>query len=373
MGQDRFEGIQAARAVAALSVVYFHSWTVLDRFPKDTAHPIACLASYGWIGVDLFFAISGFVIALVVSRPDFNAREFLIRRAFRLYPLWLLLLTLWALLAWAWRGARPIETLGYFFYSVTLLPTREFPFYDIGWSLQHEMIFYAMAAAIIPLFGIAGLTIVLALSVVANHVLPLPWYLSNLTAYHGEFLAGLLAFQLLPRLRWLGALLPIGAGLFGLYFCIFIWGDRPYFPIALFFLIIGFANLGTIRDPLLRGLVALGDASYSIYLIHPLFFTIVKAATLGFSSVLWLEEPTRWTAIMLALILAEISWRTIEAPMISLGARLSRIRLVDFLDRAVRRIDRDRARADGSRRHIEPIRSARRQAGDDPGLTKRYE
>lgn len=324
MGKERFEGIQAARAIAALSVCYFHSWSILDRFPKDTAHPISVLANYGWIGVDLFFAISGFVIALVVSRSDFDARDFLIRRVFRLYPLWLALLTLWAICAWSWRGFEPKETLGYFLYSATLLPTEQFPFYDIGWSLQHEMIFYVIAATIVPLFGIRGLSIALALSVAADHLLPLPWYLASLASYHGEFLAGLLAFQMLPRLRALGALLPIAAGVFGLYYFTVEWGGRAYFPIALFFLIVGFANLRSVTDPALRGLAALGDASYSIYLIHPLLFFIAKAFTIAFSSVTWIEEPVRWVAILVVPVLAEISWRNIERPMISLGSRLTK-------------------------------------------------
>src|SRR5690242_4289851 len=159
MNHDRLPGVQIARAVAALSVMYFHSWTALDRFPRGTAHPIAFLAEHGALGVDLFFAISGFVICLVVSRrAAFDALPFMVKRVFRLYPLWLVTLTSFAVLALAWRNPLPSETLGFFLYSASLLPTEQiFPFYDIGWSLQHEMAFYVIVAIIAPWAGVSGI------------------------------------------------------------------------------------------------------------------------------------------------------------------------------------------------------------------------
>jgi peptidoglycan/LPS O-acetylase OafA/YrhL len=209
---QKLPGIQIARAVAALSICYFHSWTILDRFPKGTSHPIAWLAERGWLGVDLFFAISGFVICLIATRSGFNVRPFLIRRAFRIYPLWLLMLTLFALMAWLWRGALPTETIGYFLYSATLLPTENFPLYDIGWSLQHEIMFYLVVALVTPLFGVSGIILALCASVAVNHLLNLPWYFANLAFYHAEFLAGIIAFLVLPYVRRLGALLPLTIG-----------------------------------------------------------------------------------------------------------------------------------------------------------------
>ena len=80
MERDRLPGIQVARAAAALSIVYFHSWVALVRFPKETAFPLPILPTYGWLAVDLFFGISGFVICLVVSRPTFQ-RAFLLNEA----------------------------------------------------------------------------------------------------------------------------------------------------------------------------------------------------------------------------------------------------------------------------------------------------
>jgi exopolysaccharide production protein ExoZ len=130
--ESKLQGLQVGRAVAAMTIVYFHSWVAITRFPKDTAYQIPGLTSYGHLAVDLFFAISGFVICLVVSRDTFNVQSFFIKRVFRLYPLWLLMLTIFAITAWRWRGLQPRENLEFFLYSASLLPTQELPFYNVG-------------------------------------------------------------------------------------------------------------------------------------------------------------------------------------------------------------------------------------------------
>jgi exopolysaccharide production protein ExoZ len=316
---DRLPGLQIARAVAALSVMYFHSWTVLDRFPKGTAYPIPVLSEFGGLGVDLFFAISGFVTCLVVSRRQFHISSFFVKRVFRLYPLWLLTLTAFAALAMLWRNPTETETIGYFFYSATLLPTENFPFYNIGWSLQHEMAFYALTVLIVPLFRLHGLAGFLLLSNIAFHTVEMPWYFSNLSMYHAEFLAGVLAFIARRKLSVLGPILPLVLGAASLA-CI-AWLARPlWIPGSLFLLILGFANVEHHQSSWLAIPVGLGDASYSIYLIHPLVFVMVKAVTTSLpKDVLWIEEPLRFGSIAIVLALSLASWRYIEHPIILLG------------------------------------------------------
>lgn len=66
----KLEGIQVGRALAALSVAYFHSHFAIAAFPGSAIHPIPGLATQGYLGVNFFFAISGFVICLVLDRPS---------------------------------------------------------------------------------------------------------------------------------------------------------------------------------------------------------------------------------------------------------------------------------------------------------------
>jgi exopolysaccharide production protein ExoZ len=322
MDRQTFPGIQVARAIAALSVMYFHSWTVLTRFPADTAYPIPLLSNYGWLGVDLFFAVSGFVICVVVSRSEFNTASFLTNRVLRIYPLWLLTLTLFAVLALSWRKPVETETIGYFLYSATLLPTIEFPFYNIGWSLQYEMMFYLLAAAIVPIFGVRGLIVALAVVIVSLRSIDLPSYLYNSATYFSEFLVGVLAFLFLPQTRRLGAVPSLLFGSLLLWFFMTIWGNRPYVPIALFFLITGFANLQASRwiDPLAHT----GDASYSIYLIHPLAFLVASAFISKMSLPVWSEEPVRFASMLIIICISQVNFHLFEKPFIRLGKRVAK-------------------------------------------------
>ena len=83
--QNRIKGIDSLRALAIVGVLFFH------LFPK--------FVPGGFLGVDIFFVLSGFLIALVLDKESINIRtifNFIIRRVRRLFPaLWLtLILTL---------------------------------------------------------------------------------------------------------------------------------------------------------------------------------------------------------------------------------------------------------------------------------------
>jgi exopolysaccharide production protein ExoZ len=326
MSKDKQVGIQVARAIAALSIVYFHSWVSITRFPRDTAYQIPGLTTYGWFGVDLFFAISGYVICLVVSRETFQVPSFLIKRAFRLYPLWLVMLTTFAVTAWLWRGLLPNETLGYFLYSATLLPTLDYPFYNVGWSLQPEIVFYVIVAAIVPLAGLRGLVGVLLASTLAVHLIDLPWYFTHLARYYGLFLAGVLAFMAHGKMAPFGFWLPLAAGV--TLVVLLGYFSEALTPLGLFFVITAFANLTPSEQSGWRKpATMLGDASYSIYLIHPMvFFTASSLVSKFPNAPLWIQEPIRFVCIGTAIALSLLSWRYFEAPMIRFGNRVVSLR-----------------------------------------------
>jgi len=85
--KHRFYDIDLMRFVAAFSVMLFH-YTFRGNAADnmfDVAYPIIGLVSrYGFLGVDLFFIISGFVILLTARNRD--VRGFVISRIVRLYP-----------------------------------------------------------------------------------------------------------------------------------------------------------------------------------------------------------------------------------------------------------------------------------------------
>ncbi len=310
----KLPGLQIARLAAALGIAYFHSWHVTAPFPAGTAYPVPILMELGWIAVDFFFAISGFVICLVVTSDRFEPLSFIIRRAFRLYPLWLLTSLLYLYLCNRYLGRSPEQTYGFFAYSLTLLPTDGFPFYDLGWSLQHEMLFYVLAAVVTPLFGIAGLAFALTAGIIADHVFELPWYLHQYFFYYGNFLAGVAVFVIWRRGLRLGFWLPLIIGVVA-----FRWApNRTFFPVGLLCFLLAFISLSA-SSRLARIGVLLGDASYSIYLIHPLVFYSIYAKLQPPLPPAWTQEPIRYGALAIVCAISTVSWLYFEKPMTRLG------------------------------------------------------
>jgi exopolysaccharide production protein ExoZ len=318
MDQEKLPGLQLARAAAALGIAYFHSWHIIMTFPADTAWPVLWLRDHGWIAVDFFFAISGFVICMVATSPKFKPVSFMVRRAFRLYPLWIATSFIFLVITnYVGRDAR--HTGGFFSYSLTLLPTEGFPFYDLGWSLQHELAFYLLASLTVPLFGLRALICVLVLGIAMDHAFALPWYLHQYFSYYGNFLAGIAAFLVYRRAAVLGTIIPIAIGCVALHYT----SSRAFYPVGLFCALIGFINLSPRLKSESLGTL-LGNASYSIYLIHPLVFSWIYIQLQPPLPPEWTEEFFRYGALIFVCAAAITSWMLFERPMIWLGNRVAR-------------------------------------------------
>ncbi|WP_212523056.1 acyltransferase [Actibacterium sp. MT2.3-13A] len=149
-------GIDLLRWCAAILVVVFHlqafGWSAPEFPAQRPAAAFDWLAPYGWfgwVGVQIFFVISGFVIA--ASAKGARAGAFLLRRAIRVFP------ALWAasLIALAVRAAwgEPLGALmGDFSRSVILSPWG--PHIDgVIWTLVVEAAFYGLIAAMLAWRG----------------------------------------------------------------------------------------------------------------------------------------------------------------------------------------------------------------------------
>jgi exopolysaccharide production protein ExoZ len=319
------EGLQAARAIAALCVAYFHSYVaVRSLFPEQAWAPIPWLKEWGFLGVNFFFAISGYVICMVVSKPGFTVRSFAIKRVFRLYPMyWVTMAMVIVLIAW---GKYRIEPVDHFLYSMTLLPQPQPPAYDMSWTLEREMVFYALAAIVVPILGITGLAATLAALALTGWYLGNPWSFHLLSTVQADFLAGVLAFQAQPVLRRLGAALPICAG------GVLLWYTRAHdFPFAIAIsmgmIVSGFVNLSmpASRIPF-RWLVAVGNASYSVYLLHYIVFLVSQVIAIqwiGLKLPDWACEPYRLAIIVICCLISYVTWQLIERPMIARGNQIA--------------------------------------------------
>jgi len=152
-------GLDLLRFVSAVLVVLYHiavfgghapSWPIaaVDA-PLGWLHPFSW---FGWVGVQIFFVLSGFIISASVYNS--TAVGFLKKRAIRVFPaLWLSAVL--ALVARAFWGEPLIELVPSMLRSAILSPKG--PYIDgVVWSLVVEAVFYASIAVVIlvaPRFG----------------------------------------------------------------------------------------------------------------------------------------------------------------------------------------------------------------------------
>lgn len=160
LARPRFEAIDLLRFLAACAVALYH-YAALGPATGHTPQAFPALfpaARYGYLGVDLFFIISGFVIAL--SAEGRTAPQFLLARARRLYPAFWASCTLAALvtLAPTWGAAwRYLANMTLF------APYLGEPSIDgVYWSLYMEVRFYVLVAAVLLLRQLPRLHLVMA-------------------------------------------------------------------------------------------------------------------------------------------------------------------------------------------------------------------
>lgn len=163
---DRLDGIQLARAIAALSVVIAHA---IDHPLKGNAGEIFQLGAR--YGVTLFFVISGFIMTQTTGLHRFNAAQFLNRRVRRVVPIYWFATFLVASVTLIAPGMfqRTVFDPQHFFLSLFFIPAYDpsgtggiWPMFKLGWTLNYEMFFYVSFAATFA-FGLVTRAILLTL------------------------------------------------------------------------------------------------------------------------------------------------------------------------------------------------------------------
>lgn len=144
---NRLYEIDLLRFVAALSVVLYHYAFRGHAADNMTVMPypsIAPVAKYGYLGVDMFFMISGFVIFMTVSAG--SARRFVISRVVRLYPAFWVCCTVTFIVSLIAGGAvYPVSWYQYAINMTMLGGLTKVEYIDsVYWSLFLEMKFYAL-------------------------------------------------------------------------------------------------------------------------------------------------------------------------------------------------------------------------------------
>ena len=330
-----FLTIQALRAVAALLVVLLHAFETWGERVDPAAPGVSW--DNGASGVDIFFVISGFVMVVSSRRLLDQPGAWLIflrHRVVRIVPLYWLLTTV-KIIAVVVLGSVVLRTTldfnsvagSYLFLPVIDSAGHFRPVLPVGWTLTYEFLFYLFFAAALALRADVlriiipglGLTAVLALvraenwpawtilfdTIVVEFVFGVAlakWTLQGFrlpTAIAGGFvLGGLALILILPMVSENTRVLT--------------WG-LPAFAI-----VAGAVSLEPLVAPTLpRWLLALGDASYSIYLSHGF---VLPALGLLFSRLasprLWAEGLTIILCISLSALVGWVVFISIESPML---------------------------------------------------------
>jgi exopolysaccharide production protein ExoZ len=338
-----FRGIQALRGIAASMVVIFHTTLMLSERPGVKIYPW----TNGAAGVDVFFVISGFVMAVSTIGREHKthpARSFLERRFIRLVPLYwamtLLMVVKLAALRMAPRGAASpyiVETpFSYVLSSMLFLPYRNsagviFPIVPAGWTLSFEMLFYglfALALALRMRVALLLTPVMITLAVISFfHTESWPTFTVLADPLLLEFLAGLLLGEAITK-GFQGRIgLSVSLGLLALPVLLFIPEKNPPTMRVLFFGIPAYLLVQAVvsleeqfgeRWP--RWMLLIGDASYSLYLSHifilPFLMNLLIRIHLAPTVVQrpWEELIPVIASLVLALLIAIPLYLYVEEP-----------------------------------------------------------
>lgn len=308
----RINTLTGIRGLAALWVILFHTYFLSDVHAAALGDFWASLAGRGWLGVDLFFVLSGFVVSYVYldKMAEFNpsnALDFYMRRLARIYPAHLFVLFLFLLLFFLAHQLglsfnRDHYAWDRFWTQLVLLNGVGLAVKNgwnyVSWSISAEfaayLLFPGLAILVARLKARTALFFMiltflmmftLALTVNEGKAYFLPWS-ATLSRVLSEFFLGCLAFKV-----YQSAILPRIAPYIApfLFFLIIAVAGISHAPlvdgylVVLFSLFIPFIaadeSSWLARSLQSRSLMYLGEISFSVYLIQNLVEIFVNVGT----------------------------------------------------------------------------------------------
>jgi exopolysaccharide production protein ExoZ len=275
--------LQAGRALAAIIVAAFHLSVMMGEARYGGRAQFLEYTRLGYLGVEFFFVLSGFIILFAheadLGRPQ-RWGAYLWRRFSRLYPVYWIYTGIFMLLVALGAGtAARLPATGMDYVSALTLVhfTTAMPPLPVAWSLFHEVAFYAVFSLLILRIslGVAGFVLMCVPAIVFFHH-PIEAYSTVFEIYTGTpnlyFVLGMAAF--LQYRRGGSGLWELMLGLAIVAASLASLDLEP--RLAPLVLVCGFAlalagiakfeKAGRLAVPAL--LVFIGNATYSLYLIH---------------------------------------------------------------------------------------------------------
>ena len=349
-GERRWIPFDGLRAVLVMAVMAHHvEWTLGDTTPIFEA---------GWLPVDGFFVLSGFLITNALLREfdthrTIDVAGFLARRLARLYPALLVVLAAIAVVAMVaddrslgdvWPSLASSASLGHNFNyrDVTPLLTEVGPFWSLGIEFQFYIVFPVCALALLSLGAsrrvwIASLLAVIALSATWRGVLGVERFPDSYmwTPVRLDSITWGVLLALATQWGWLQRV-PAAAfrivGAISIVVLAWIYLTLGGFDAQTYdwgITVAGIASAGLVASLLLlprsytarvlswRPLVELGKRSYSAYLWHQTVFLFLMRHT---GSGPW-SRPI--AGYVITFVLADLTYRFVEQPVLARSRRWS--------------------------------------------------
>lgn len=365
---ERVRELDGVRGIAIFVVVAFHLLKRADYFTNnEVLHFISRLSSIGWVGVDIFFVLSGFLITsiLLKTKAEKNYfKNFYIRRALRIFPLYFVFIAIILILIpkldpdFAPEIPRALPFL-LLYQQNWLMLFSKIPlttYLAVTWSLAIEEQFYLIWPAVVYFTKketLVKLSIgVILCSILARVLGILFWddmsavstffYYNTFTRFEQLVLGGLLAVAFTEPF-WVQRLKNIAAPAFWAAFVAFLALSFTAYPHMVpldenIWLILGGYTLVAVFSAALvtilmthpetsmfrrvfqnKSLIFFGKYSYSIYLLHvPVILILLD--------VLWRTQVRGWSMYLAYIVLtyavtvvgALLTWNLLEKHMLDL-------------------------------------------------------
>ncbi|MDB5286063.1 MAG: acyltransferase 3 [Mucilaginibacter sp.] len=335
------KGIQLLRAIAALSVVFFH----IHFHNMET----------GRFGVDIFFIISGFIIAYMVNQ---TTKQFIIKRIARVSPLYFLATFLTVALALTkpqWFNHVIVNTEG-LIKSFLYIP-YEFknsgPILSLGWTLNNEMFFYGVMFFCILIFrkkeylvpACAALLLLFLIVLQSFSKDTISAYSYILRFYRNgllpEFIYGLGLYYFwsyysshkIKAVNTLMVIIGFATFMLMIYFdlnkVILSLPRNIYYGIPSLLFVNAFLvleNKINEKNRIIKTGLKIGDASYAMYLFHPfvIYFLlrVVYPKIIGPSTLLIVALSELVFAIILVAVVSVFIYEFVDKPLNKFNKKL---------------------------------------------------
>lgn len=325
----RNHAIDLLRFVAASWVALFHFNSNIPYSITDNYYRVFC--SYGYLGVPIFFALSGYCMGLAESHVK-SPQVFLIKRLFRIFPpYWfsLFVFVLCVLIVKMVTGTNSVNSLPKNIENIVAIiflyikPLSKFEALNsVHWTLVYELTFYLVLFSKLFLPTKIRPILILSLSVLGI-IIPnsffTPLFVFNEVS---TFLIGYSFYYILNNksILWLQLTIFISS---------FIGLSKKHSSeyIAIVILVCSLLFIDKLRPLKDNYLSKLGDYSYSIYLVHipiGIFLTVYLRRNYDFANHLINNMIFDLIMLSFVILVSRLIFYNIELPSIDLGRKLSK-------------------------------------------------